>query len=151
MQKEQPMNHNKSFAERCFQAITFEVLAILISAPLLVWLMDVSMAHAGLLTLMISLLAMTWNVIFNALFDRIERRLGLVRTFRVRAVHAVAFEAGLIVTVVPLAAWWLNISLLDAFLLDIGVVLFFLPYTFLFNLAYDKLRVVVLKKRLAAA
>lgn len=144
------MNHNKSFAERCFQAITFEVLAILISAPLLVWLMDVSMAHAGLLTLMISMLAMTWNVIFNALFDRIERRLGLVRTFRVRAVHAVAFEAGLIVTVVPLAAWWLSISLLDAFLLDIGVVLFFLPYTFLFNLGYDKLRAAVLKKRLAA-
>jgi uncharacterized membrane protein len=145
------MNHNKSFAERCFQAVIFEVLAIIISAPLLVWLMDVSMAHAGLLTLMISMLAMTWNVIFNALFDKIERRLGLVRTFRVRAVHAVAFEAGLILTVVPLAAWWLNISLLDAFLLDIGVVLFFLPYTFLFNLGYDKLRVVVLKKRLAAA
>jgi uncharacterized membrane protein len=145
------MNHNKSFAERCFQAVIFEVLAIIISAPLLVWLMDVSMAHAGLLTLMISMLAMTWNVIFNALFDKIERRLGLVRTFRVRAVHAVAFEAGLILSVVPLAAWWLNISLLDAFLLDIGVVLFFLPYTFLFNLGYDKLRAVVLKKRLAAA
>ena len=145
------MNMNKSFAERCFQAVTFEVLAIIISAPLLVWLMGVPIAHAGLLTLMISLLAMTWNVIFNALFDKLERRLGLVRTFRVRAVHAVAFEAGLIVTVVPLAAWWLDISLLDAFLLDIGVVLFFLPYTFLFNLGYDKLRAIVLKKRLASA
>lgn len=145
------MSINKSFVERCFQAIIFEVLAIIISAPLLVWLMDVSMADAGLLTLMISMLAMTWNVIFNAMFDRIERRLALVRTFCVRAVHAVAFEAGLIVTVVPLAAWWLNISLLDAFLLDIGVVLFFLPYTFLFNLGYDKLRAVVLKRRLAAA
>jgi uncharacterized membrane protein len=145
------MNMNKSFAERCFQAVTFEVLAIIISAPLLVWLMGVPIAHAGLLTLMISLLAMTWNVIFNALFDKIEQRLGLVRTFRVRAVHAVGFEAGLIVTVVPLAAWWLDISLFDAFLLDIGVVLFFLPYTFLFNLGYDKLRVIVLKKRLASA
>jgi uncharacterized membrane protein len=145
------MNMNKSFAERCFQAVTFEVLAIIISAPLLVWLMGVPIAHAGLLTLMISLLAMTWNVIFNALFDKIEQRLGLVRTFRVRAVHAVGFEAGLIVTVVPLAAWWLDISLFDAFLLDIGVVLFFLPYTFLFNLGYDKLRAIVLKKRLASA
>lgn len=145
------MNHTKSFAERCFQAIIFEVLAIIISAPLLVWLMGVSIADAGLLTLMISMLAMTWNVIFNALFDKIEQRLGLVRTLRVRAVHAVAFEAGLIVSVVPLAAWWLNISLFDAFLLDIGVVLFFLPYTFLFNLGYDKLRAIVLKKRLAAA
>jgi uncharacterized membrane protein len=145
------MNMNKSFAERCFQAVTFEVLAIIISAPLLVWLMGVPIAHAGLLTLMISLLAMTWNVIFNALFERIEKRLGLVRTFRVRAVHAVGFEAGLIVTVVPLAAWWLDISLLDAFLLDIGVVLFFLPYTFLFNLGYDKLRAIVMKRRLASA
>jgi uncharacterized membrane protein len=145
------MNMNKSFAERCFQAVTFEVLAIIISAPLLVWLMGVPIAHAGLLTLMISLLAMTWNVIFNALFERIEKRLGLVRTFRVRAAHAVGFEAGLIVTVVPLAAWWLDISLLDAFLLDIGVVLFFLPYTFLFNLGYDKLRVIVMKRRLASA
>jgi uncharacterized membrane protein len=145
------MNMNKSFAERCFQAVTFEVLAIIISAPLLVWLMGVPIVDAGLLTLMISLLAMTWNVIFNALFDRIERRLGLKRTLRVRAVHAVGFELGLIVTVVPLAAWWLNISLLDALLLDIGVVLFFLPYTFLFNLGYDKLRVIVLKKRLASA
>jgi uncharacterized membrane protein len=145
------MNMNKSFAERCFQAVIFEVLAIIISAPLLVWLMDVPIVHAGLLTLMISLLAMTWNVIFNALFDKMERRLGLVRTFRVRAVHAVGFEVGLIVTVVPLAAWWLDISLLDAFLLDIGVVLFFLPYTFLFNLGYDKLRAIVLKRRLASA
>jgi uncharacterized membrane protein len=145
------MNMHKSFAERCFQAITFEVLAIIISAPLLVWLMGVSMARAGLLTLMISMLAMVWNVVFNALFDKIEQRLGLVRTLRVRAVHALAFEAGLLVTVVPLAAWWLDISLFDAFLLDIGVVLFFLPYTFLFNLGYDKLRVVVLKKRLAGA
>jgi uncharacterized membrane protein len=145
------MNINKTFAERCFQAVAFEVLAIIISAPLLVWLMGVSIAHAGLLTLMISMLAMAWNVIFNALFDRIERHLGLVRTLRVRVVHALGFEAGLIVTVVPLAAWWLDISLFDAFLLDIGVVLFFLPYTFLFNLGYDKLRVVVLKKRMAAA
>ena len=144
-------NTPKSFAERCFHAGIFELLAIIISAPLLVWLMDVSMAHAGLLTLMISMIAMVWNIVFNALFDKIERRFKLVRTMRVRVVHALGFEAGLIVTVVPLAAWWLNISLFDAFLLDIGVVLFFLPYTFLFNLGYDKLRVVVLRRRMAAA
>ena len=145
------MNTQKSFAERCFHAGTFELLAIIISAPMLVWLMGVSMARAGLLTLMISLIAMVWNIVFNALFDRLERRFGLVRTMRVRVVHALGFEAGLIITVVPLAAWWLDISLFDAFLLDIGVVLFFLPYTFLFNLGYDKLRVIVLKKRLAQA
>ena len=42
--------------------------------------------------------------------------------------------------VVPVAAWWLNVSLVEALLLDLGIVLFFLPYTFCFNLAYDALR-----------
>ncbi len=144
------MSNEKSFTERCFHAGVFELLAIIICAPLLVWVMGVSLAHAGLLTLMISLIAMSWNVVFNTLFDRIERHLKLVRTMRMRVVHAVVFEAGLVVSVVPLAAWWLGISLLDAFLLDIAVILFFLPYTFLFNLGYDKLRVIVLKKRQAS-
>ena len=48
--------------------------------------------------------------------------------------------------VVPLAAWWW-----DMHLLDIGLDVFFLPYTLLFNLGYDKVRETVLKKRLTAA
>ena len=39
---------------------------------------------------------------------------------------------------IPLAAWWLNISLWQAFVLDIALVLFYLPYAFFYNLAYDK-------------
>jgi uncharacterized membrane protein len=49
--------------------------------------------------------------------------------------------------VVPLAAWWLGISLWQAFVLDIGIVLFFLPYTFCFNWTYDHLRARVLARR----
>lgn len=41
---------------------------------------------------------------------------------------------------VPLGAAWLGVSLLEALMLDIGLMLFFLPYTFCFNLAYDLLR-----------
>jgi uncharacterized membrane protein len=105
------------------------------------------MAHAGLLTLMISLVAMIWNMIFNSLFDRIERHWRLARTMAMRVVHAAAFEAGLVAIVVPLVAWWLDMSLLEALILDIGLLLFFLPYTFVFNLVYDKLRAALLKKR----
>lgn len=57
-----------------------------------------------------------------------------------RGLHAVGFEGGLVVIVVPLAAWWLGISLWQAFLLDISLLLFFLPYTYVYNLVYDKLR-----------
>ena len=41
---------------------------------------------------------------------------------------------------VPLIAWWLNVSLWQAFLLDIGVLLFFLPYTYVYHWAYDVVR-----------
>ena len=125
-----------------------ELLAIAICAPLGAWLLGYSLAHIGLLTLMISLVAMTWNMIFNAIFDRAQRRFGFERTLVARALHAVLFEIGLLLAVVPLAAWWLKIGLWEAFVLDIGIALFFLPYTFLFNLAYDHLRARFVAKKI---
>jgi uncharacterized membrane protein len=102
---------------------------------------------------MISLIAMSWNMAFNALFDRAQRRMGFQRTLGARAVHAALFEVGLILAVVPLAAWWLGIGLWEAFVLDIAIVLFFLPYTFAFNWTYDYLRALVIarKNRISAA
>jgi len=145
----------KSVKERFFHALGFEVLAIAICAPLGAWLLGYSLAHMGLLTLMISLIAMVWNMVFNALFDRAQRHYGFKRTLGARAVHSVLFEIGLILAVVPLAAWWLGIGLWEAFVLDIAIVLFFLPYTFAFNWSYDHLRTMVVarqarKKALAA-
>ncbi|MES2401523.1 MAG: multidrug/biocide efflux PACE transporter [Pseudomonadota bacterium] len=137
----------KSPRERFLHALAFEVVAIGICAPLGAWLLGYPLAHIGLLTLMISLLAMGWNMTFNALFDAGQQRLGFRRTPAVRAVHALLFEAGLILAVVPLAAWWLDIGLWEAFVLDIGIVLFFLPYTFGFNWLYDHLRVIVIRRR----
>ena len=39
---------------------------------------------------------------------------------------------------VPLFAWWLNISLWDALLLDIGLLMFFMVYTYFFSLTFDR-------------
>ncbi len=136
----------KSVKERFFHALGFEVLAIAICAPLGAWLLGYSLAHMGLLTLMVSLMAMSWNMVFNALFDHAQQRMGFQRTLGARAVHAVLFEIGLIIAVVPLAAWWLDIGLWEAFVLDIAIVLFFLPYTFCFNWAYDHLRAKVVAR-----
>lgn len=146
--KKKHMTQEKTLYERCLHAVLFEIVALLLCAPVMSWLLGVSFAHAGLLTLMISLVAMTWNVIFNSLFDRLERRWKAPvnpRSFTARIGHAVVFEAGLILAVVPMAAWWLNIGLIEAFVLDIGLVLFFLPYTLVFNWCYDKVRAGMLK------
>ena len=142
------MSLQKSVKERFFHALGFEVLAIAICAPLGAWLLGYSLAHMGVLTLMISLIAMLWNMAFNAIFDAAQRRLGFRRTLGARVVHSVIFEIGLILAVVPLAAWWLDIGLWEAFVLDIGIVLFFLPYTFAFNWTYDHLRERVVARHL---
>ena len=145
------MSLKKSIKERFLHSLAFEVIAIAICAPLGAWLLGYSLAHIGLLTLMISLVAMTWNMVFNSLFDRAQRRMGFERTLVARGVHAVIFEIGLLLVVVPLAAWWLGIGLWEAFMLDIGIALFFLPYTFIFNWSYDHIRALMLARREAQA
>ena len=134
------MNARKSLTERICQAIGFELLAILICTPLLAWIMQKPMLEMGAVTVLIALLALGWNVLFNRFFDRMLARMNVAHNARVRVVHALLFEGGLIVMGVPLIAWWLSVSLWQAFLLDIGVLLFFLPYTYVYHWGYDVVR-----------
>lgn len=98
---------DKTLKERIFHALAFEGLAVLLTAPVLSLVMNKPLAHMGALTLMFSTVAMLWNMLFNSLFDRAQRRMGFQRTLQVRVLHAMLFELGLIVVLVPLAAWWL--------------------------------------------
>lgn len=134
------MTANKSITERIFQAIGFELLAILICTPLLAWIMDKPLLDMGVVTLLIAALALAWNVVFNRFFDRALMRMNVEHTAWVRVIHALLFEGGLIVMGVPLIAWWLSVSVWQAFLLDIGVLLFFLPYTYVYHWGYDVVR-----------
>ena len=134
------MTANKSITERIFQAIGFECLAILICTPLLAWIMQKPLLDMGAVTVLIAVLALAWNVLFNGLFDRALKRLNLGHNAWTRVIHALLFEGGLIVMGVPLIAWWLSVSLWQAFLLDIGVLLFFLPYTYVYHWGYDVVR-----------
>jgi uncharacterized membrane protein len=55
-----------------------------------------------------------------------------------RVVHAAGFELGLLlVTLVPVFAWWLNVGLWQALVMDLWLVVFFLTYTFVFNWVFD--------------
>ena len=141
----------KTLTERVFHALAFEVIALLICAPLFSWLMGTTLAAMGALTLAISAIAALWNVVYNAGFDRLQRRAGFTRTLGVRVLHTLGFEAGLSLVAVPLAAAWLHISLWRALVLDAGLLMFFLPYTLGFNWGYDLLRARWLRARLHRA
>ncbi|RYY65472.1 MAG: PACE efflux transporter [Comamonadaceae bacterium] len=119
--------------------VSFEILAIALSSLLLRLLSDASVVHAGMTAVVASAIAMGWNLAYNALFERWEARQSRKgRSLLRRACHAIGFEAGLIALLVPMFAWILGVSLLDALLLNVAMVLFFLAYGFLFNLAFDR-------------
>ena len=141
------MNIQKSITERLFQAIGFELLAILICTPLLAWIMDKPMLDMGVVTVVIAALALAWNVVFNRAFDHALQRFEIAHNAWTRVAHALMFEGGLVAVGVPLIAWWLNISLWQAFLLDAGVLLFFLPYTYVYHWVYDVVRERVVMSR----
>ena len=130
----------KSLSERVLHALLFEGLAVLLFSPLVALVSGKSLAHSGALTLMMSFVAVLWNMAFSAVFESLERRRGWRRTLRLRLAHACLFELGLIAALVPMIAWWMQVDLLQALLLDIGLVLLFLPYTLMFNWLYDRYR-----------
>ncbi|CAM5336120.1 multidrug/biocide efflux PACE transporter [Eoetvoesiella caeni] len=132
--------YQRSIKERIVHALLFEILAIGISAPLAAWLTGKSIVSMGILTAVIAFMAIVWNMLYNWMFDNLQNRYRFERTVWIRMLHACGFELGLILVAVPFVAWWLDATLLYALITDIGLVLFYLPYAFFFNLGYDKLR-----------
>ena len=117
----------------------YEVLAIALAGFGLMLMSGESLLASGALATATSAVAVVWNLVYNTLFERWEARQsvrgrGLAR----RVAHAIGFELGFLVLLVPLFAWWFGISLQHALVLEIGLALFFLLYTFVFNWAFDK-------------
>nr|WP_247648455.1 PACE efflux transporter [Pseudodesulfovibrio sp. zrk46] len=118
----------------------FELIGLITVTPLASWLLDKDMAKIGAMSVFLSLTAMMCNYVFNVAFDHALVRLGRPLNHRpawMRVLHAVLFESSLLIIAVPMVAWWLEMSLWQAFITDIGFALFFLCYAYVFNWAYD--------------
>lgn len=137
----------RTLKERFCHAVGFEAVALIIVSPTAAWLMDKPLFQMGALAIMLSTVAMIWNMIYNAGFDRFFPRERVRRGVGLRVMHALGFEGGFILIGLPLAAWMLNITLWQAFLVEIGFFLFFLPYTVVYNWVYDKLRERLVRSR----
>ena len=116
----------------------YEAIAIACTTAGLAGLADHDAGAAGIAAVLASATAVAWNLIYNTLFEAWEaRQVKRGRSLARRVVHAIGFEGGLVLAIVPMFAWALGTSLLDAFLLDIGLVVFFMLYSFAFNWAFD--------------
>lgn len=116
----------------------YEGIAIVAASVGLALMSGQGLGHSGALAVVASVIAVLWNLAFNALFERWESRQAVCgRSVKRRIAHAVGFEGGLIAFLVPVFAWALGVSLLEALVMDLGLVVFFLVYTFVFNWGFD--------------
>lgn len=117
----------------------YELLGLAVGTMVMTVLTGKSPATTGLLALMITGIATVWNVSFNYLFEAWERRQrDRTRTVRRRVLRAVAFQLTLVCFLVPLIAWWLGITLTQAFVLDLVFIVYIPFYTFAYNWAFDR-------------
>lgn len=83
---------------------------------------------------------MLWNLIFNAGFEAWERRQTVKgRSLPRRIAHALLFESGLVLFLLPLTMWWFSVTLLQALTYEAALIVAFLIYTYLFTWAFDRL------------
>lgn len=131
----------RNLRDRIRHALLFEGIGLvfLIGGA---WLLTGMDPHAlGVVGVVSSLIATGWNFVYNLGFDTAMRRLrgSVVKTHPIRALHAVLFEGGLLILLLPFVAWMLELTLWQAFLFDLGVAAFYLVYGYLFNWAYDRI------------
>ncbi|MDB5732295.1 MAG: hypothetical protein JWQ03_2190 [Variovorax sp.] len=117
----------------------YEGLAIVSASAGLALMSGQNLGHSGVMATAASAIAVVWNFVFNALFERWESRQAVRgRGLRRRVAHAIGFEGGLVAFLVPMFAWWLGVSLWQALVMDLGLAGFFLVYTFVFNWGFDR-------------
>lgn len=125
--------------DRIRQAISFEVIGLLLSVPLAAVVFGFDAGKTSVLGAIGATMATTWNYLFNLMFDHgLKRWTGSTRkSLGMRFIHAISFELGLMLAFLPIIAWWMEIGLLEALLVDIAFVLFYLVYAFIFTWCYD--------------
>lgn len=129
----------RSFWDRVRHSVLFEGIALSIVAVFGSWITGHSISEIGVLGLIMSLIAMGWNFVYNWLFDKwyVANRGSESRSIALRVVHAILFEACLLAIGIIVIMLWLQMNFVQALLLDIGFAVFFLVYAFVYNWVYD--------------
>lgn len=131
---------NITVKERIFHSVLFEIIALTLMAFVAFTFTEKDPLLLTGLGLFMSLLAMTWNYIYNLGFDKKFGSDRLSRNFKKRFFHAIGFEFGLIFVSIPLFMYVLKLSFIDVLFINIGLNVFFLIYAIVYNWLYDNIK-----------
>ena len=122
---------------RLIHAISYEVILLVIIAIALSFIFSMPLEVTGILGVIMAIISVIWNMIFNHYFEKVEHKYQWKRTIPVRILHAVGFEGGLMLATIPIIAYMMKMSFIDALILDFGLTMCILVYTFIFQWCYD--------------
>jgi uncharacterized membrane protein len=130
----------RTTADRIRHAISFELIGILIATPLAAFAFHLEGGDSAVIVIGSATVAMIWNYIYNLGFDHLMShfRCTTEKTKTIRVFHAIFFELGLLAIMLPMIAWYLQISVWQAFVMDLGLAIFYMVYALVFNWAYDR-------------
>ncbi|MEN6668907.1 PACE efflux transporter [Psychrobacter sp. B38] len=118
----------------------FEIIAIISSTFVLMKLSNSDASESLPVAMMVSLAAIIWNFLYNTAFEAWERRKQIAqRTLLIRSGHALVFEIGLVLICLPIYMIWYGVGLIQAFVMEAALLLFFLIYNFVFTFIFDKI------------
>lgn len=122
---------------RIIHALSYEIILLVIIAIALSFIFEVPMEVTGTLGIAMAVTSVIWNMVFNHFFEKYEQKKKFKRTIKVRILHAIGFEGGLMIATIPMVAYAMNMSILQAVILDLGLTSCILVYTFVFQWCYD--------------
>lgn len=128
--------------DRLRYALLFEGILVVLFTTAMVLLFDRGLLFMGGLSVVLSLVALATNFVYNYIVDGIDVRHGRIPTERSRMgriLHAVGFEFTLVIVSVPIIVWWMTWGWWQAIVFDAIAMAAIVIYTYFFTLAYDRI------------
>lgn len=131
----------RTHRDRIRHAVGFEIIALILSIPVMSFFFSFDIKDIGVIAIVGSIMATIWNYGFNIVFDKgmVRFKRSTFKTPAIRVLHILLFESGLLMLYLPMVAWYLGISIWQAFIMDASLVGFYLFYNLSYNWAYDKI------------
>ena len=119
-------------------AISFEAGGIVLGSAALTLMSDAGGSKSVSVAAFGAGIALLWSLVFNTMFEAWEARQTIKgRSILRRIAHAVLFEGGLVVILVPAMAWWLDATIWAALGFEAVLIGVFLIYAWAFTWAFD--------------
>lgn len=139
----------KGKTELILSAILYEIIGSSLSTLLLILFTHRDFQGTFIMSIIISGIALFWNMIFNYLFDLylIKKQGHIAKSKFDRLLHGLGFELVFAILSLSFIMYYLQVGFVEALYIEAFFLIFFLIYTVIYTYIYDMIRAQILIRR----